>query len=161
MTSALHVRKSLEFRRKSSAVGGTFPEILVMTRWKSHAFDSQKVRRNNIGLKIVRRPRKTVPDFISVKTSPFPLILFFGKAIFEAIRNTSAVCWECCHVYQPTQKHKMKLWPRRCTFGNLWNFVENLRLSAGRFRKSWSWQGENLMHLTRRKFAGITLGWRS
>ena len=68
MTSALHVRKSLEFRRKSWEVGGTFPEILVMTRWKSHAFDSQKVRRNNIGLKIVRRPRKTVPDFISVKT---------------------------------------------------------------------------------------------
>ena len=63
-----NVRKSLEFRRKSSEVGGTFPEILVMTRWKSHAFDSQKVRRNNIGLKIVRRPRKTVPDFISVKT---------------------------------------------------------------------------------------------
>ena len=45
-----NVRKSSEIGRKSSEVAGTFPEISVMTRWKSHAFDSEKVGRYNIGM---------------------------------------------------------------------------------------------------------------
>ena len=40
-----NVRKSSETRRKSSEVAWTFPEIPVMTRQKSHAFDSEKVGR--------------------------------------------------------------------------------------------------------------------
>ena len=40
-----NVWKSLEIRWKSSEVTRTFPEISVMTRWKSHAFDSEKVGR--------------------------------------------------------------------------------------------------------------------
>ena len=43
-------RKSSEIRRKSLELAGTFPEILVMTRWKSHAFDSEKFGRYNIGM---------------------------------------------------------------------------------------------------------------
>ena len=38
-----NVGKSLENCRKSSEVTRTFSEILVMTRQKSHAFDSEKV----------------------------------------------------------------------------------------------------------------------
>ena len=38
-------RKSSENRRKSSEVARTFSEIPVMTRQKSHAFDSEKVGR--------------------------------------------------------------------------------------------------------------------
>ena len=44
-----NVRKSPEIRRKSSEVAGTFKEISVMKRRKSHAFDSEKVGRYNIG----------------------------------------------------------------------------------------------------------------
>ena len=40
-----NVRKSSENRRKSSEVARTFSEISVMTRQKSHAFDSEKVGR--------------------------------------------------------------------------------------------------------------------
>ena len=40
-----NVRKSSENRRKSSEVARTFSEIQVMTRQKSHAFDSEKVDR--------------------------------------------------------------------------------------------------------------------
>ena len=40
-----NVRKSSENRRKSSEVARTFSEIPVMTRQKSHAFDSEKVGR--------------------------------------------------------------------------------------------------------------------
>ena len=40
-----NVRKSSENRRKSSEMARTFSEILVMTRQKSHAFDSEKVGR--------------------------------------------------------------------------------------------------------------------
>ena len=43
-------RKSSEIRRKSLELAGTFPEISVMTRWKSHAFDSEKFGRYNIGM---------------------------------------------------------------------------------------------------------------
>ena len=43
-----NVRKSLENRRKSSEVARTFSEIPVMTRHKSHAFDSEKVGRYKI-----------------------------------------------------------------------------------------------------------------
>ena len=43
-------RKSSEIRRKPSEVAGTFPEISVMARWKSHAFDSENVGRYNIGM---------------------------------------------------------------------------------------------------------------
>ena len=39
------VRKSSKNRRKSSEVARTFLEIPVMTRQKSHAFDSEKVGR--------------------------------------------------------------------------------------------------------------------
>ena len=38
-----NVGKSSENRRKTSEVARTFSEILVMTRQKSHAFDSEKV----------------------------------------------------------------------------------------------------------------------
>ena len=41
-------RKSSENRRKSSEVARTFSEIPVMTRQKSHAFDSEKVGRYTI-----------------------------------------------------------------------------------------------------------------
>ena len=44
-----NIRKSSENRRKSSEMARTFSEILVMTRQKSHAFDSEKVGRYNIG----------------------------------------------------------------------------------------------------------------
>ena len=40
-----NVRKSSGNRRKSSEVAVTFSEIPVMTRRKSHAFDSEKVGR--------------------------------------------------------------------------------------------------------------------
>ena len=40
-----NVCRSSENRRKSSEVAGAFPEIPVMTRQKSHAFDSEKVGR--------------------------------------------------------------------------------------------------------------------
>ena len=40
-----HVRKSSENRRKSSEVARMFSEIPLMTRQKSHAFDSEKVGR--------------------------------------------------------------------------------------------------------------------
>ena len=40
-----NVRKSSENRRKYSEVAQTFSEIPVMTRQKSHAFDSEKVGR--------------------------------------------------------------------------------------------------------------------
>ena len=40
-----NVRKSSENHRKSSKVARTFSEIPVMTRQKSHAFDSEKVGR--------------------------------------------------------------------------------------------------------------------
>ena len=40
-----NVRKSSEDRRKSSEVARTFSQIPVMTRQKSHAFDSEKVGR--------------------------------------------------------------------------------------------------------------------
>ena len=40
-----NVRKSSENRRKFSEVARMFSEILVMTRQKSHAFDSEKVGR--------------------------------------------------------------------------------------------------------------------
>ena len=43
-------RKSSEIRRKSLELAGTSPEISVMTRWKSHAFDSENVGRYNIGM---------------------------------------------------------------------------------------------------------------
>ena len=43
-------RKSSEIRRKSLELAGTSPEISVMTRWKSHAFDSEKFGRYNIGM---------------------------------------------------------------------------------------------------------------
>ena len=43
-----NVRKSSENRRKSSEVARTFSEIPVMTRQKSHAFDSEKVGRYSI-----------------------------------------------------------------------------------------------------------------
>ena len=38
-----NLRKSLENRQKSSEVAGTFSEIPLMLRQKSHAFDSEKV----------------------------------------------------------------------------------------------------------------------
>ena len=41
-------RKSSEICRKYLEVAGTLPEISVMTRWKSHAFVSEKVGRYNI-----------------------------------------------------------------------------------------------------------------
>ena len=44
-----NVRKSPENRRKSSEVPRTFSEIPVMTRQKSHAFDSEKVSRYTKG----------------------------------------------------------------------------------------------------------------
>ena len=40
-----NIQKSSENRRKSLEVAWTFSEILVMTRQKSHAFDSEKVGR--------------------------------------------------------------------------------------------------------------------
>ena len=41
-----NVQKSSESCQKSSKVAGTFREIPVMTRWKSHTFfDSEKVDR--------------------------------------------------------------------------------------------------------------------
>ena len=40
-----NVRKSTGNRRKSSEVARTFSEIPLMTRQKSHAFDSEKVGR--------------------------------------------------------------------------------------------------------------------
>ena len=40
-----NVQKSSENRQKSSEVARTFPEIPIMTRQKSHAFDSEKVGR--------------------------------------------------------------------------------------------------------------------
>ena len=40
-----NVRKSSENHQKSSGVGPRFSEIPVMTRQKSHAFDSEKVGR--------------------------------------------------------------------------------------------------------------------
>ena len=40
-----NIRKSSENRRKSSEVARTFLEIPLMTRQKSYAFDSEKVRR--------------------------------------------------------------------------------------------------------------------
>ena len=43
-----NVRKSSENGRKSSEVAGTFSEIPVMRRRKSHAFDSEKVGRYRI-----------------------------------------------------------------------------------------------------------------
>ena len=43
-----HVRKSSENRRKSSEVARMFSEIPLMTRQKSHAFDSEKVGRYTI-----------------------------------------------------------------------------------------------------------------
>ena len=43
-----NVRKSLENRRKSLEVARTFSEIPVMTRQKSHAFDSEKVGRYSL-----------------------------------------------------------------------------------------------------------------
>ena len=43
-----NVRKYSENHRKSSEVGRTFSEILVMTRQKSHAFDSEKVGRYRV-----------------------------------------------------------------------------------------------------------------
>ena len=42
-----NIRKSSENRRKSSEVARTFSEIPLMTRQKSHAFDSEKVGRCN------------------------------------------------------------------------------------------------------------------
>ena len=47
-----NVGKSSENRRKSSEVGLTFSEILVMTRQNSHTFDSEKVGRYMILLTI-------------------------------------------------------------------------------------------------------------
>ena len=40
-----NVQKSSGNRRKSSEAARTFSEILLMTRQKSHAFDSEKVGR--------------------------------------------------------------------------------------------------------------------
>lgn len=42
-----NIQKSSESCQKSSEVAGTFPEIPVMTRWKSHTSDSEKVDRYN------------------------------------------------------------------------------------------------------------------
>ena len=49
------VRKSSESRRKSSEVARTFSEIPVMTRQKSHSFDSEKVGRHKIHYQRFRR----------------------------------------------------------------------------------------------------------
>ena len=35
-------------------------------------------------------------------------------------------------------------------FGSPQKFIQNLQKSLGHFQKSWSWQGENLMHLTQK-----------
>lgn len=96
-----NIRKSLENCQKSSEVAGTFLEILVMKRQKSHAFGSEKVGRYiavclelaKDSLVISGFPLDTWTNFFSKRLFGKKLVNnLFSKGEYFSLIYTSKLC---------------------------------------------------------------------